>query len=113
MRVGDTSDAISKTKYNVKPPHPKISPNPTFAFDITSNPSVLHEVPIAKKSKYMKKVTENPANRRMIQERGDGLLYSEDHGAKGKSSNSEEGEDGEESMQPLERRCLNVGTSES
>ena len=50
----------------------------------------------------MKKATESPANRRMIEGRRDVPLYSEDHGAEGKSSNSEEGKDGEESMQLLE-----------
>ena len=42
----------------------------------------------------MKKSTESPAKRRMIEGRRDVPLYSEDHGAEGKSSNSEEGEDG-------------------
>ena len=50
----------------------------------------------------MKKTTEIPANRRMIDGHGDVPLYSEDHGAEGMSSNIEEGEDGEESTQPLE-----------
>ena len=71
----------------------------------------------------MKKATESPANRRMIERRRDVPLYSEDHGAEGKSSNSEEGEDGEESTQPLEgiirksgctiwSRAVYVGASE-
>ena len=86
------SGYISRTEHFVNLPHPNIT-DPTFAFDITSNSSVL-QANFAKKSKEMKKSTESPAKRRMIEGRRDVPLYSEDHGAEGKSSNSEEGEDG-------------------
>ena len=42
----------------------------------------------------MRKAAKNYANGGAFQGRGDGPLYSEGHGAEGKSSNSEEGEDG-------------------
>ena len=61
----------------------------------------------------MKKATESSANRRMILGRGDGPLYSEDQWAEVKSSISEEGEDGEESMQPFEDWFTDVGMNES
>ena len=61
----------------------------------------------------MEKATESPANRRVIQGCGDSQLYSEDQWAEGKRSNSEEGEEWEESTQLLEVCFADVWIHES
>ena len=48
----------------------------------------------------MKKAIKSPANRRIVQGRGDVPLYSEDH---------KEGEEWEESTQPLEGAIRKLG----